>query len=379
MSAQAPLTLNLTWTNGSILGTGFTIQRATNSTFSSGLTTINITPGTLTSYVNTGTFATSTTYYYRIRATNGTNVSPWSATASVRVAYPSSPSNLAAANASNPLRINLTWTDNSTVEAGFTLQKATNSTFTGATNIDVAPSPASGATVTYVDNAVVANTRYYYRVRSYNGVGSLAWSNTVNILTPGGTATVPGAPTGVTAVAGNAQASVSFTAPASNGGSAITGYTVTSSPAGGTDTNAGTTALTHLITGLTNGTAYTFTVRATNTVGTGPASSPSNSVTPTASAVPLAPSNLAATAVVSGTSAVVTLTWRDNSTNETGFTLQRALNSGFTSGLSTRKFTSNTTTNQWTLSRGITYYFRICATNASGQSAWSNVVSITTP
>lgn len=86
--------------------------------------------------------------------------------------------------------------------------------------------------------------------------------------------------TNVTATAGDTQAAVSFTAPASDGASPITGYTVTSDPAGGVDIDAGTTALTHTITGLTNGTAYTFTVIATNAVGTSLASSASNSVTP---------------------------------------------------------------------------------------------------
>ena len=91
---------------------------------------------------------------------------------------------------------------------------------------------------------------------------------------------VPGAPTGVSAVSGNTQATVSFTAPASSGSAAITGYTVTSSPAGGTDSNAGSTSLSHVITGLTNGTSYTFTVTATNSVGIGSASSASSAVTP---------------------------------------------------------------------------------------------------
>src|SRR5512135_1361867 len=99
-------------------------------------------------------------------------------------------------------------------------------------------------------------------------------SRQTNAITP---ISVPGAPTAVSAVGGNAQATVSFTAPASNGGSAILLYTVTSSPGGLTATG---TASPITITGLTNGTAYTFTVTASNAVGAGPASTPSNVVTP---------------------------------------------------------------------------------------------------
>lgn len=90
----------------------------------------------------------------------------------------------------------------------------------------------------------------------------------------------PGAPTGVSAVAGNGRATVRFTAPADGGGSAITEYTVSVNPPGGIDKQAGSTSLNHTVTGLTNGVAYTFTVRATNANGIGPASASSNAVTP---------------------------------------------------------------------------------------------------
>jgi uncharacterized protein YhjY with autotransporter beta-barrel domain len=122
-------------------------------------------------------------------------------------------------------------------------------------------------------------TAYTFTVTATNSVGTGSASAASNSVTP---STVPGAPTGVSATAGDALATVAFSAPASNGGTAITGYTVVSSPAGGVDSNAGSTSLSHAITGLTNGTAYTFTVTATNADGTGPASTASNSVTPKA-------------------------------------------------------------------------------------------------
>ena len=118
-------------------------------------------------------------------------------------------------------------------------------------------------------------TSYTFTVTATNSVGTGPASGASNSVVPGVPATVPGAPTGVSAVAGNTQATVSFSAPASNGGSAITSYTVTSSPGGRTATGAGSPLT---VTGLTNGTSYTFTVMATNGVGTGPASGASNSV-----------------------------------------------------------------------------------------------------
>ena len=90
--------------------------------------------------------------------------------------------------------------------------------------------------------------------------------------------TLPGAPTIGTATAGASSASVDFTAPTNTGTpSTITQYRVTSSPGAITATGASSPVT---ISGLTNGTSYTFTVAATNAAGTGPESASSNAVTP---------------------------------------------------------------------------------------------------
>src|SRR5690606_10009122 len=90
----------------------------------------------------------------------------------------------------------------------------------------------------------------------------------------------PGAPTKVSATAGDAKATVSWTAPSSNGGSPITKYSVTAQPGGKTATTTGATKA--VVSGLSNGTAYTFTVTATNVAGTSAKSAASAAVKPQA-------------------------------------------------------------------------------------------------
>jgi phosphatidylethanolamine-binding protein (PEBP) family uncharacterized protein len=107
---------------------------------------------------------------------------------------------------------------------------------------------------------------------------------TASVTAPGTpstpTITVPGAPTGVSVSAGNAAATITFTAPASNGGATITGYTVSCTGGGATRTANGT-ASPITVSSLTNGVVYSCSVSATNSAGLG---APSNSVTVTPSA-----------------------------------------------------------------------------------------------
>jgi hypothetical protein len=100
---------------------------------------------------------------------------------------------------------------------------------------------------------------------------------TVNISVA---ATVPGAPTIGTAIAGDTQASVAFTAPANIGGSPITSYIVTVIPPDVAPVTGASSPI--VVTGLTNGQAYAFRVTAKNVAGVGPASAASNSITPKA-------------------------------------------------------------------------------------------------
>ncbi len=128
----------------------------------------------------------------------------------------------------------------------------------------------------------------HYMLFILNNQGTPAIAPIIS-LGPSTTAVVPAAPSAVTATAANGSATVSWTAPA-NGGSPITSYSVT--PSTGTTTLAptvvtGNPPVTSVsVGGLTNGLSYTFTVTATNSVGTGPPSTPSNAVTPSAIAGP---------------------------------------------------------------------------------------------
>jgi hypothetical protein len=165
------------------------------------------------------------------------------------------------------------------------------STNGGSTFTDI-----SGATSgTYSATAALSDSGKQFRAVFTNSTGT-ATSNAATLTV----AVAPDAPTIGTASAGNASATVSFTAPAHNGGSPILDYTAQCTSGGGVTGSAtgATSAIT--VTGLTPGATYTCTVTARNTIGSSAPSGASNSVVPTApAAVTTQPSN---TTVASGQS-----------------------------------------------------------------------------
>jgi uncharacterized repeat protein (TIGR01451 family) len=146
--------------------------------------------------------------------------------------------------------------------------------------------PVNGSTLTpaVTVSGLTNGVSYTFIVSATNAQGTSAFSAPSNAVTPLAI-TVAGAPTGAAALAADSQATVTWTPPANNGNATITSYTVTARIGGVATANQAITpngtTLSAVVTGLTNGTTYTFTVHANNIKGAGPESAPSNAVTPT--------------------------------------------------------------------------------------------------
>src|SRR5664280_1737896 len=333
----------------------------------SGITgyTVTSTPGNIT---GTGTaspiivtgLTNGTAYTFTVIATNANGNSPASV-ASNSVTPSSGPGapTIGTATAGN-------------AQATVTFTAPASNGGSAITGYTVTSTPGSitktGTVSPIIVTGLTNGTAYTFTVIATNATSNSLPSAASNSVTP---STVPGAPTIGTATAGNAQATVTFTAPASNGGSAITGYTVTYTP--GNITKTGTTSPV-TVTGLTNGIAYTFTVFATNAIGNSPASAASNSVTP--SSVPGAPT--IGTAIAGNAQATVAFTAPASNGGSaiTGYTVT------YTPGNITK--TGNTSPVTVTgLTNGIAYTFTVFATNATGNSlpssASNSVIPSTVP
>lgn len=263
-------------------------------------------------------------------------------------------------------------------------------TYTGTSAITgyrVTATPITGATASTMDGSgspitisgLINGTGYQITVVAINASGAGTASTTVGPITPNTTAALlPGAPINISAAPGNAQVSVYFSAPLTSG-STVTGYTATVTPVGGgTAITASGTGSPVVVTGLTNGTAYTAHVSAQSSAGTGPISAESGSFTPstTAATLPGAPSLLLATAKDGGAVIDFTAPISTGSSAITKYTVTCTPDGGGTPVTTTGLGSPITVTG---LTNGVTYRATVVATNASGDGPISQTSAAFTP
>ena len=246
---------------------------------------------------------------------------------------PGAPTSLTA-TASGTTTIDLSWTapaDNGgSAITGYRIEVSPNGTSSWTNRV----ADTGNTSTTYAHTGLSAGTTRHYRVSAINSVGTGAASNVDDATTEDASATtVPGAPTSLTATAsGTTTINLSWTAPANDGGSAITGYRIEVSPNGTSSwtnrvADTGTTTTTYSHTGLSAGTTRHYRVSAINSVGTGAASNVDDATTDAAATtVPGAPTSLTATA--SGTT-TIDLDWTapadDGGSAITGYRIEVSL------------------------------------------------------
>jgi titin len=361
--------VDLSWTapasNGGSVITGYTITPYIGAVAQTPV--FVTTPATTRSITG---LTNGTTYTFKVKATNaaGSGVDSTASAAVTPAAVPDAPTGITGTPGN--AQVDLSWTApaaNGSAITGYTVTPYIGAT--AQTPVAFA-SAATSQTITGLTNG----TAYTFKVKATNGVGTGADSTASSAVTP---RTVPGAPTGVSAVPGDTAATVSWTAPAATGGSPITGYTVT--PYIGivaqTDRVFSSAATTQTITGLTNGTSYTFKVRATNAAGTGAESGPSLAVTPRT--LPSAPTDLSGTPQ----DASVALSWTapvsDGGVDITGYTVTPYVGpAAQTPIVFASPATSQTITG---LTNGTAYTFTVAATTAAGTGAASTPSAAITP
>jgi hypothetical protein len=208
-----------------------------------------------------------------VTATNAVGNGPPSA-ASTPVTLPTAPAAPAFITATAGIRsAALSWTAQSNGGSALTGY----SVFQSLSGASYTPSTATISGTTAAVTGLTNGGSYSFEVLATNAVGNSVPSSPSNSIT---LADVPGAPTNAAAVAGPAQASVSWIASTSNGGKSINSYTVISSPGNISATTANGSTTTATVTGLTNGLVYTFTVVATSAVGNSAPSGASNAAIP---------------------------------------------------------------------------------------------------
>lgn len=164
----------LTWTDNAVNETGYVVERSTDGTNWTRLTS-SLAPGTVT-YTNSPISAPAT-YYYRVGAANGADIAFSSAVKIVSIA---APTNLRASLRANPTRVRLTWTDRAVNETGFAVERSGDGGATWTQIGTVRAYGGTGSAVSYEDRTVTLGATYQYRVKVLNA-SAFAYSNTVSV------------------------------------------------------------------------------------------------------------------------------------------------------------------------------------------------------
>jgi len=342
--------------------TGYEVTR-----FAAGLAPVTTSVGAVTE-ATIGGLTNGTTYTFRVAATNaaGTGAQSTDSNPVTPRTVPDAPTGVSATAGAGQATVS--WTapasNGGSAVTGYVVTRYVAGVLQGTSNV--------GAVSQTTVGGLTNGTTYTFRVAAKNVAGTGALSTESNAVTPRG---VPNAPTSATATAGPAQATVSWSAPASDGGSAITGYDVTPYLAGVAQGTTSVGAVTQAtVGGLTNGTTYTFRVAAKNENGTGAQSLDSNAVTPRT--VPDAPTNVAAAAG----NGQATVSWTAPAFNGgsavTGYNV-----TGYVAGVAQATTTVGavTQTTMSGLTNATTYTFRVAAKNEAGTGAESAASSPVTP
>ncbi|MEQ1849067.1 MAG: fibronectin type III domain-containing protein [Candidatus Peribacteraceae bacterium] len=266
------------------------------------------------------------------------------------------PTSLIASNVSTNIALN--WTDNTTVEDGFKIERSTDGgAFSEITTV-------GANVVTYTDTTVTANHSYTYQVRAYNTGANSAYTNTATANT------VPAAPTSLSATIAGSDIALAWT----DNAIVEDGFKIersTDSAAYAEIATVGVNVTNYTDNTVTANHIYSYRVRAYNAAGNSAYAFSSSVHTYT---LPADPTSLSATA--SGATKIA-LNWIDNATNETLYKLERKIGAGSFSQIKT--FVPNTMFYLDTGTGGIMYTYRVRAFNPAGDSGYSNEASVTLP
>jgi len=349
----------ITW--GAVTGAAsYNIYRSTVS----GSQGTKIGASSTTSYTDSSA-VNGTTYYYEVTADNAAGESAPSAqstraTPEVPVAVPAAPTSLMAV--AGNAEVTLNWA----AATGATSYNIYLSTTAGSQGAKIAAS----STTSYTDSSAVNGATYYYVVTANNAAGESAPSTQSTGATPKIPGTVPAAPTNLTAVAGNAQVALSWSAAV--GASSYNIYRSTTAGAQGTKLGSSSTA-TYSDTTAANGISYSYEVTAVNAAGESPASTQSPAVTPAVPViVPAAPTGVNATAG----NGQVTVSWTA-AAGATSYNIYRSTAHG-TQGAKIGSSATTTYTDTTAVS-GTGHYYEVTAVNAAGEGAASSQSALATP